>query len=436
MKEETIILSLGGSLVVPAGGINSKFLINFNKFIRRHVKKGKRFFIVCGGGRTARDYIDGAVGVLGKDITDWDCDWLGIHATRINAHLIRTIFQDIAYPRIIDKYDRKYDVGDYSVVVGSGWKPGWSTDYDAVVLGKQYGAKYIINLSNIDTVYTKDPKKFKDAMPIEQTNWKFFCSLVGDKWSPGLSAPFDPIASKLAKKSNQVVIILNGEDLNNLEKMFKGEKFKGTVIGPATFDAGFFDRDYFEGGKGEYRGYKDKRFKYWLYKHVNMFRAFIIKIFINPKRVLDVGCGFGLLAHYLRKLGVDGWGVDISNYAVGRADENVRRYLKVGRIGKLPFKDNSFDLVVTYDVFEHVSERDVKNAIDECRRVSSKYCLHKIFTKENMWISFFHGLDLSHINVKKKGWWEKMFEKEGCKKASRKFLKLPLFMETMFLVEK
>jgi len=240
MVKETIVLSLGGSLIVPNEGVNFSFLKRFNKLIRKHVALGRRFFIVCGGGETARHYIDGAVRVLGKSITNEDCDWLGIHGTRINAHLLRTIFQDIAYPKVIDKYDRKYDVDGYPVIIGSGWKPGWSTDYDAVILAKQHGAHLLINLSNVDMVYTKDPNKFKDAYPIEQTNWDFFCSLVGDKWSPGLSAPFDPIAAKEARDHGLTVIILRGDNFNNLEKVFGGEKFKGTVIGPPTFDAGFF----------------------------------------------------------------------------------------------------------------------------------------------------------------------------------------------------
>lgn len=436
MFKETVILSLGGSLIVPNGGINTFFLKKFNGFIRKHVKEGRRFFIVCGGGKTARHYIDGAVGVLEKKITAEDCDWLGIHATRINGHFLRTIFQDIAYPRVIDRYDKKYDVGGYPVIIGGGWKPGWSTDYDAVLLAKQHGAGVIINLSDIDMVCTKDPKKFKDAQPIEQTSWDFYCSLVGDKWSPGLSAPFDPVASQKAREFGQTVIVLKGTDLKNLEKVFKGEKFKGTVIGPASFDAGFFDREYFEGKKGEYRGYKEKKIKYWLYKLVNMFRALAIRLSFRPKKVLDVGCGLGLMVKYLRMLGVDAYGVDISNYALLKAEKEVKSYLKRGSVLNLPFEDDSFDLVVSYDVLEHIPRRKAGKAVKECMRVSNKYCLHKIFTDENRWIKLFHGLDISHVSVFKRKWWENFFKKKGVEISKKRYLHLPSFMETIFLLEK
>jgi len=436
MFKETVVLSLGGSLIVPNGGVDIPFLTEFNKFVRKYVSRGWRIFMVCGGGKTSRHYIDGAVGVLGHKITSEDRDWLGIHGTRINAHLLRTIFQDIAYPRIIDRYDRKYDVGEYPVVIGAGWKPGWSTDYDSVVLAKQHGARFILNLSNIDMVYTKDPNKHKDAHPIERTNWDFFQTLVGDKWSPGLSGPFDPIASKEAKKNNLTVIVLRGDNFSNLEKVFKGEKFKGTVIGPATFDVGFFDREYFEGKKGGYRGYRERRVKYVLYKIVNMFRALAIKLSFSPKKVLDVGCGFGLMVKYLRMMGVEAYGIDVSNYALSRADRGAKEYLKKARVDELPFADNSFDLVVTYDVLEHISEIQLAQAVKESMRVSSKYCLHKIFTTENGWIKIFHGLDISHVSVFDKKWWEKFFVKNKYRFSKKFFLHLPSFMETMFLLEK
>ena len=111
----------------------------------------------------------------------------------------------------------------------AGWKPGWSTDYDAVLLAKNFGVSEIINMSNIDYVYDKDPKKFKDAKKIEKTSWKDYTNLVGNKWKAGMNVPFDPIAAKEAQKSGMKVCII-GKDLENLENLLNGKKFKGTVI--------------------------------------------------------------------------------------------------------------------------------------------------------------------------------------------------------------
>ena len=229
--KKTIVISLGGSLIVP-DEIDAQFVKNFKKLIITYIKKGYKFVLITGGGKTARKYIDASVQVGNSSVTDDDKDWLGIHATRMNAHFLRTIFRQYAHPRI---NTNPHDLEDFynfkeSVLVAAGWRPGFSTDYDAVVLSKYMSIKKIINLSNIDYVYTKDPKKFPDAKKIEKTTWKEFRKIVGNKWTPGLNAPFDPIASKIAQEEGMEVAIMNGKDLINLENYFKGKKFKGTVI--------------------------------------------------------------------------------------------------------------------------------------------------------------------------------------------------------------
>ncbi len=103
---------------------------------------------------------------------------------------------------------------------------------DAVLLAKNIGAKLVINLSNIDHVYDKDPRKYKDAKKIVEISWDAFLKhIVGDKWKPGMNTPFDPVASKEAKKAGIDVIVADGRDLENLRHILeKAEFFKGTVI--------------------------------------------------------------------------------------------------------------------------------------------------------------------------------------------------------------
>jgi len=222
------ILSLGGSLIVPNGGIDTSFLKEFNSFIRRHIQNGRRFFIITGGGATTRHYQKAASEIV--SVPDEDLDWLGIHATRLNAHLVRTIFRDIARPHIIENYDEKADIEDYPLVIGSGWKPGWSTDYCTVSMAKNYGTKTIINMSNTDGVYTADPRKDPHAKRIEKMTWKEYRSMFGDIWTPGFSSPIDPIAAKLSDELGLTVITLEGKDLDNLEKAIEGKEFVGTTI--------------------------------------------------------------------------------------------------------------------------------------------------------------------------------------------------------------
>jgi uridylate kinase len=224
-------MSIGGSLIVPGEGIDTQFLINLNDFVRSELMKNnnRQFFLVAGGGQMARRYRDAGEAVLKHRLVVDDLDWLGIHATRLNAQLLRTIFRDIAHPYLIKHYEIIRKVAE-PVVVAAGWKPGWSTDYDAVLLCEDYGIREVINLCNVEKVYDKDPSKHKDAKEIDKASWKEFRKIVGDKWTPGMHAPFDPIAAKKAESLGVRVAVLSGYDFNNIKNYFNGKKFVGTVI--------------------------------------------------------------------------------------------------------------------------------------------------------------------------------------------------------------
>jgi uridylate kinase len=229
-KGETFVLSLGGSLVVPQGGIDIQFLTDFNTFIRNQVSsKKRRFFITVGGGGTTRHYQKAANQVRHQQIDDIDLDWLGLHATRLNAQLVRTVFRDIADARVIKHYEVILKI-DKPVAIAAGWKPGWSTDYCAVTLCQDYNIPQVINLTNIDHVYDQDPRENPKAKPLSDVTWEKYRLMVGDAWVPGMNAPFDPVASKLAQDLDVTVKILNGKDLKNLENALDNKEFVGTTI--------------------------------------------------------------------------------------------------------------------------------------------------------------------------------------------------------------
>lgn len=226
-ETKTIVISLGGSIIVP-GEIQVEFLKKFKEFILKFLQKDYRFIIVAGGGAIARNYQKAAAQIT--SLTNEDKDWLGIHATRLNAHLLRTIFKNEAYPTVLDNPHKEIDGKNFKVFVASGWRPGWSTDYDAVLLAKRFKASKIINASNIDYIYDKDPNKFKDAQLLKQIVWSDYLKIAGTKWTPGMNVPFDPIASKIAKNSKMTVIFTKGTDLQNLENILTNKQFKGTII--------------------------------------------------------------------------------------------------------------------------------------------------------------------------------------------------------------
>lgn len=223
MSKEVIVISLGGSVIVP-NKVDIGFLKKFNKLIRSYLRKYK-FIIITGGGKTCRNYLNAASSVT--KLHAEDLDWLGIHSTRLNAHLLRTIFRDVAHP-VLAK-DPKKKVKFDKVLIAAGWKPGHSTDYDAVELAKTFKVNTVVNITNIDYLHDKDPSKYKNAKIIKEIDWKGFRKIVGNKWSPGINAPFDPVASKLAQKLD-LTLILVGKNLSNLKKVFDKKQFKGSII--------------------------------------------------------------------------------------------------------------------------------------------------------------------------------------------------------------
>ena len=232
--KKTVIISLGGSLIVP-DKINISYLKQFRKFINSYIKQGYKFVIVCGGGHTAREYINAAVKIAGEEKSlNNELDLIGIKATFLNAELVKSIFYNynkkIVFPEIITNPDKTPNKLTKKIYVIAGWKPGFSSDYDAVYYAIKFKSDTVINLTNVDHVYSSDPRKNKSAKPLPSLTWKDYLGIVGNKWQAGDNFPFDPVASKLASKHNIKVYIIKGTLLTQLRNILEQKHFKGTLL--------------------------------------------------------------------------------------------------------------------------------------------------------------------------------------------------------------
>lgn len=221
------VISLGGSVLVP-DGINIKLLKDFCSLIKKEVKKDNKFVIIVGGGGLCRKY-QKAAEKAARAAAD-DRDWIGIATTHLNAQLLRICLGKIASCDILTKPSQTGKFGKYSVIVGGGWKPGWSTDFVAVKAAVDFKIDKVINLGKPHYVYTADPSKYKSAKPIPKLTWAEYLKIIPSKWTPGLSTPFDPVAARSAKKHNKQVIVADGKNLKNFQNILIAKKFKGTTI--------------------------------------------------------------------------------------------------------------------------------------------------------------------------------------------------------------
>jgi uridylate kinase len=224
---KTVVVALGGSIIYPEG-IDAVFLKKFKKFIAPYLRRGTKFVLVIGGGTLARRFQDAAHKVA--RVADDDKDWLGIHATRLNAHLLRTIFRESADPVIIDAR-RKTKKLKYPITIAAGWRPGWSTDYVAMQIAADLGVPEVVIAGKPSHVYDKDPSKYVGARTFDELTWRAYRKLVPRKWKPGTHVPVDPIAAALGEKENIKAIVFDGRDLKNFGALLNGNEFRGTIVG-------------------------------------------------------------------------------------------------------------------------------------------------------------------------------------------------------------
>lgn len=229
MTHETTIISLGGSMIAPTT-VDTAFVKAFRSLVTLWLDESprRRVVLITGGGGPARQWQEAYRASTETHEAEAQ-DWIGIAATRLNAALIKAVFGSACPNEVVTDPTAPFDWTG-RVLVAAGWKPGFSTDYDAVLLAERFKADSVINLSNVAQVYTEDPRKNPGAKPLAAVSWADFQQIVGTEWTPGLNMPFDPVATKKAAAMGLRVYMAAGSDLPNLGKILRGQEFFGTVI--------------------------------------------------------------------------------------------------------------------------------------------------------------------------------------------------------------
>lgn len=225
-KKEILVISLGGSLIVP-DKIDTGFLQDLKKLILEY-KNQYQFIIVTGGGKTAREYAKSAT-KINPDTKQENLDWIGIQATILNAQLVKAIFNEDAYNQIITNPTKKLKTTK-PIILAAGYKAGCSSDYDAVILAKTFKTKKILNLTNIDYIYDRDPRTHTFAKPRKKLTWAQYRRIIPSEFTYGMNTPFDPVASKHADQLKLEVTIINGHKLKQIQNYLDKKEFIGSVI--------------------------------------------------------------------------------------------------------------------------------------------------------------------------------------------------------------
>lgn len=97
-------------------------------------------------------------------------------------------------------------------------------------MAQKHKAREIIIATNIDFVFDKDPRIFKDAKPVKTISFQDYQKIIPEKWTPGMNLPFDPIATRLAKKFKLKIKVLKTENLESFKNAIENKEFRGSTI--------------------------------------------------------------------------------------------------------------------------------------------------------------------------------------------------------------
>jgi len=174
-----------------------------------------------------------------------------------------------------------------------------------------------------------------------------------------------------------------------------------------------FGKEFFDGDRRNGYGGFNYHSRFWQPVVPTFQKHFDLKA---ESKVLDVGCAKGFMLHDFAQLitGIQIAGIDVSSYAIENALEPVKPYLKVADARTLPYKDKSFDLVISINTIHNLEKDELAKALQEIERVSKGKSFITVDAyrneeeKEAMYAWNLTAKTIMHVNE-----WKTFFEKVG-----------------------
>jgi len=221
------VVKLGGALFRREPNVAA--LKDMGKVLSGFVREGNQLVLVAGGGENARTYI-GAARKLGAE--ESTCDLLGIQITRANAELLRLAMGSIASSKIPTMLsDLPHCVGSGKAVVMGGLQPGQSTNAVAALAAEITRAEILVNGTDVDGVYTEDPKKNPKAKLIRSVNVdKLLGWAMGGEVFAGRYELLDPLAIKIMQRAKMPTRFVSLADPGNILAALQGKDIGTRVV--------------------------------------------------------------------------------------------------------------------------------------------------------------------------------------------------------------
>jgi len=223
-----VVLSVGGSLLNP-GQPDFSFIKQLASLLKK-LKTKYQLAVVCGGGVPARENASHIRKLGGSEFL---ADEVAILSTRMNAMMLLSALGEDAHPVVAESFKEAMNaLNSGKIVLMGGTIPGITTDTDAALLAEGIGAKRIVNLSNVDGVYSGDPKKDKNAKKLQRMSFSQLTQLASqyDERKAGTRFVFDLIACKLIARSMIETHFIYGKNFAEVQSAIEGKMHPGTLV--------------------------------------------------------------------------------------------------------------------------------------------------------------------------------------------------------------
>lgn len=222
-----LVIKIGGHVLFPS--ITSEWIARYSSVIRKLAEGGHLVHVVVGGGAPARQYIEVARSI---GVEEAFCDDIGIAISRINAYLLSKSLNDIACPVVPKTFEElSYLIATGKILVLGGLQPGQSTNAVAALLAEMVKADMLIVATDVDGIYTEDPKKSSAAKKIDEVLASDLISLVASSEAKaGEYKLFDLVALKIIERAGVLTVVVDGRSPENIIRVIAGEKIGTRII--------------------------------------------------------------------------------------------------------------------------------------------------------------------------------------------------------------
>ena len=226
--KKVVVISLGGSIIIP-DEVHTTLLRDFKHILLNH-RRHFKFVVVCGGGKTARNYIHGLEGESLFHKTHVQTN-LGIMATRLNARFMMYFFGNYVNKTLPKDMKEVHDYLEKHSIVFCGalrYAKNQTSDATAAQLA-HYLSSDLINLTDVAGLYDTDPHKDRHAKFISEMTHANFLKMTNTlSFKPGQHFVLDQKAAYIIKKHNIRTFILGS--VRDFDYLLRGKHFIGTII--------------------------------------------------------------------------------------------------------------------------------------------------------------------------------------------------------------